>query len=337
MLSTDALAASLAPTVEQPSRSQLATQFVGVIFGELFARLQPSIRASRPTLAGATSTLAYAIARACLGLVPFGVEETISRWHFARSVVGSAQSPRIDDSVIAVCREIVGSALWRSPKGSSQLSFLTGDKSPAAPPIETLLASEGQPEFAKIDTLPAEERVRVADRVLASILASGVPPPVQAQAAAIVVRRAVHGYFAQRRLIEPFLNRLPEASVWLGAAQKDTAPPELFGTEDGLGWRILGRTEENVDIFSRPQCDVSVDELRTYVNRSRADLPGSTTRSIVEVAPGVNLAILKAATEIPSKRSSKRVDPRKDALDAAADSLKQAMAALAELRKRERR
>ncbi len=309
---------------------RIAHLFVGLIFGELYARASPGSRSVQASLTAATSSLSFALARACLQPHLFSLEQVFNRWQFARDVTRSSITHRIDECVKEVSRELASPNLLTTSMGPGQLALARS----RSLDLNKILDSDAQSELARIDKEPAEARVRIADKLLAQVAMSDAPLISRGLGAAYIARKATNNYLAQRGLIEPVFEKLPEASVWLGLMQGDEPLGQLLGTEGGLGWRVLARIEERVDFLARPTCDISVDELRIYSGAHRSELPGTTSRVVVEIIPGVNATLSKPGSQSDkaAKRPPKRSYKQSDTLDAVSESLEAALQAIAELR-----
>ena len=148
---------------------------------------------------------------------------------------------------------------------------------------------------------PREDRVRSFESVLSTITRKrrSIPQSV-VFCCGLLASRVAPGSLEHAGLLVPYLNSMKGLMLWYGLCAGMTPESKLANYSDSLGRRILRDMGTEDTIFSKPRCDISVEELDVLsvseisLRSIRNSIPG---KLIVEISPCVNALIRWPATE----------------------------------------
>jgi hypothetical protein len=326
---------------------EILANHVGIIAGEILARIGGQGGSIRSLLPVYTSTLAFSLFRA-RGLFPGAdLADLANRWRTVRGVENGLGQSRVDELILALCETSTGAD--GSPKRQKPLSslFNLGGKLAEISADPNRLRHELRSAFPgtvltsfldRSGDATAEQLVRAADELLPQLASASPPPEEKALAIAYVATLAVSGFSSQAALVASYLRTFPEVGVWLGALQSAIPPLAVLSAGDGVGWRVALELDKPFDLFSRPECDIDFHELSVLSKSSKLVLQPSSSigRLSIELHPGVTTVIRLAPDQnrwpggmnVPDTDQNETQSAPEEILDAIERSLQSAMSAI---------
>ena len=148
---------------------------------------------------------------------------------------------------------------------------------------------------------PREDRVRSFESALSAIIRKrrNIPQSV-IFCCGLLASRVAPGSLEHAGLLVPYLDSMKGLMLWYGLCAGMTPKSKLANYSDSLGRRVLRDMATEDTIFSKPRCDISVEELdvlsmsEASLRNIRNSIPG---KLIVEISPCVNALIRWPATE----------------------------------------
>ena len=318
--------------------SSLLDGALGILLAEAFTDLTlrsgPSQRPLR--LDRCLATCSYVLGRSmALGWrCPTKVAE---KWALSKDLLGIAERPLAPDHVLAPWSTLLGfGGVECAGHDNGPLEIMevcetlhrTGEIEQAALGSLTKRWPDLREAFAHMNG-PLEDRVRSFDTAVSSTFRKRRQIPRSIVfVCALLASRISPGTLDHVGILVPHLHRHRDIVLWYGLCAGVTKGSSLREHSRNLGRRILRDMTEDETVFSKPRCDLSVEELSvisvasSFVNAIPNALPG---RLLVEVAPCVN-------TVLWSRHGTSRVSPtypereRSDqAVDAAMEELERAV------------
>ena len=148
---------------------------------------------------------------------------------------------------------------------------------------------------------PREDRVRSFESALSTIIRRrrNIPQSV-VFCCGLLASRVAPGSLEHAGLLVPYLDSMKGLMLWYGLCAGMTSDSKLANYSDSLGRRVLRDMATEDTIFSKPRCDISVEELdvlsisETSLRNIRNSIPG---KLVVEISPCVNALIRWSSTE----------------------------------------
>lgn len=281
---------------------------LGMIFCELFSNTMARgghLRGSSWTYADCAGTYSFAMARAmCVDVV--NAERVAEQWWRAHKMSHSTWRGRklgvvwdpwsallrvsglpvdveggnddVSDAVVAICNTLRdGEEIDRDG-----LNMLT----------------EGLPEveagFARMNG-PREERVHALDLALRSIDKRPMEwTRVELVALGLLASRIAPGSLDHVGLVGRHMDGAHVAIMWYGLFSGIAKGARIVEQHDSLGRRVLRDILAEDTVFSRPNCDISIDELETLTvsNRLLNHIPINASDQLrIEILPCINTVV----------------------------------------------
>ena len=141
---------------------------------------------------------------------------------------------------------------------------------------------------------PREDRVKLFEYLTSLVKKqTDIPSNVCSFLCGYLAFQIAPGQFDFTDLLRPFLSKYPDTIVWYFLCSGLYKDSDIRNFNRGFGWRILRDLMIPEDIYDRPQCDLSLDELKTLMN---VDQPAtdfitfSHTHLILEMAPMIYIS-----------------------------------------------
>ena len=230
-------------------------------------------------------------------------ERTAEKWFLARSVLGKPASTVRPETILApwsILSRLGGSKTLEQDASTAGISDICKGLHETGEVIESALASltKGWPDlreaFNHMDG-PLEDRTRWFDKAIGATMRKRREIPRSVVFAfALLASRISPGSFSHVGLLIPYLPKLNEIVLWYGFCAGVTRGSALSAYSGNLGRRVLRDLMTKDDVFSRPRCDLSVEELQVisassaFVQTIPNAVPG---RLLVEIGPGVNTIV----------------------------------------------
>lgn len=146
-----------------------------------------------------------------------------------------------------------------------------------------------------------EERVRSFESALRAITRKrrSIPQSV-VFCCGLLASRVAPGSLEHAGLLVPYLDSMKGLILWYGLCAGMIPESKLANYSDSLGRRVLRDMETEDTIFSKPRCDISIEELdilsvsEASLRNIRNSIPG---KLVVEISPCVNALVRWPATE----------------------------------------
>ena len=278
---------------------------LGMIFGEAAVHAvlaKNGARDTKWTFAGCMETCSFAMGRAMyLGRSDLAtaaqnwhrarvvthqasadddVQDLLEPWSVLLEVVGLSTSTRcgthpVSEAVVAICR-----TLHRHDEiDKAALAVLIRDW----PTLEEAFRSMNEARERRVHALEValksvgERRGRFSQSAIVALglLASRIAP----------------GSIDHAALLRPYVVRMRGLMLWYGLFSGMTHAARLVDNYESLGRRILRDMLVEDTVFSRPSCDIAIDELETiFASESLLqNIPRATAEQLViEILPCVN-------------------------------------------------
>lgn len=286
--------------VGEPDLLDVSVQ-IAVILAEVAARA-PQVALERISLKACQSTLSYAIFRAFYQGLMIDSQVLADRWTFVRRSSNRNHQDRISEAVLDACRMAWPSSeklrsfgdLGRNAKQKKRKGYLPF-------PSEELSVLERLLNDPNLLRKPKEELVVIYDRLIGRLDRTHSESDEFHRLLAELISKTTVGLANQLALAGPASSSAPEAVIWLGILQRGTPPAEVLSAFNGIGWKLLSRLTDRIDISKRPDCDVSFDEASLF------DLSRPST--IWDIARGGRIRVELAwgiSTEISPEESDAR-------------------------------
>ncbi len=339
LLPSEKLRSLLEPRKPHGRKAPNRAAMLGIVLGEFCARSGRTLKDQSITVSSASGTLSYCIFRSDFSQAPSTHADVSKRWKATRAIMKTGSAAPIDHCVETVCNLVTNGQTTLSDDAQSHLLF--EQTAHHADFNSELLWRRIMTHFFDNETadlrasftgLSAEEKVRRADALFTRITRSKRSRSECSMALAAVAAAALPDFFGQHLLIENFADRHPEATIWLGALQAETNLASLLSSFPTLGWKLIAGLEEQIDVFSRPSCDISFEEISILATgeAARSAISASAGKLSVELVPGVSTVL--QLSDDKATRQSKRSSIREDDLAALDHHLRQAVDALTILR-----
>ncbi len=132
-------------------------------------------------------------------------------------------------------------------------------------------------------------------------------------------------------LLIPHLKNFPDSILWYCIFASHNNSAEILNYNDGLGWRLMRNLSIFSDIFERPQCDLSFEELEVYLSVDRPNfdfIADNNTHLIIEVLPMVDITMhwppVKSNEQLDLFKTDNEIARKENALEKLGEAIRNA-------------
>lgn len=278
---------------------------LGMIFGEAHVQGvfgENNRGQARSIFAGCIGTCSFAMGRA-MGLGWGDLTTVAQNWHRARVLTQHAPVHSDVSNLLApwsVLLEVCGlsSNAWSRTHTMSQAIVaicrtLHKNDEIDGPALAAL--TKGWPElkeaFQSMNEA-RERRVQALEAALESVSRRRIRfSQPRVIALGLLASRIAPGSLDHAALLSQYMVRMRELMLWYGLFSGMTSASRLIENHESLGRRILRDMLAEDTVFSRPSCDIAIDELE-ILSMSKASLlniPRATSEQLmIEILPSIN-------------------------------------------------
>jgi len=278
---------------------------LGMIFGEAHVQGvlgENDTGKARSIFAGCIGTCSFAMGRA-MSLGWRDLTTVAQNWHRARVATHPASVDSDVSNLLepwAVLLEVSGlsSSAWSRIRTISQAVVAicrTLHKNDEIDRSALAVLTSGWPEleeaFRSMNEA-RERRVQVLDIALASVGRRRIRfSQPKAVALGLLASRIAPGSLDHAALLIPYAVKMRGLMLWYGLFSGMTSASRLIENHESLGRRILRDMLAEDTVFSRPSCDIAIDELEIFSmwKPSLQNIPRTTSEQLViEIFPSIN-------------------------------------------------
>lgn len=249
------------------------SKLVAVAFAEAFAQSRGKVRSLNDlTVQGVQATLSASLMSAIWkGFEPDELPQLSKRWVEARRITSSAELA-IPPNLVSEVWEDIGVGVWAKPTATrrhprKKVASYVGEFFNGSQSFEDWflpIAKEALGNEEAVVTLKGsrEERVKALPGILEMMFRrSAVDRSLLEFVAGGLISMVGNGSMAQLQQTEILTRELPKSTLWFGVMSAFQSRTDALTASNCLGRRVLRDLLRDVDLFSPPHYDISLDEL----------------------------------------------------------------------------